>query len=115
MERRFEVLFLNEVFVFLHSIERKHYEKILFNIRKVQVEPDPALFKKLRDEIWEFRTLFQGTQYRLLAFWDKEGKGNAMVVVTQAFIKKRDQIPGSELKRAIQLRKNYFFEKANRR
>jgi mRNA-degrading endonuclease RelE of RelBE toxin-antitoxin system len=71
MEKFFEVIFLDEAFKFLQSLDKKHYEKILYNIRKVQVQSDSELFKKLNDEIWEFRTLFHGLQYRLLAFWDK--------------------------------------------
>ena len=71
MVKLFEVVFLDEAFEFLSGLERKHYEKILYNIRKSQVELDPELFKKLSDDIWEFRTLYQGFQYRLLAFWDK--------------------------------------------
>lgn len=34
MEKLFEIIFLEEAFGFLKSLERKHYEKILFNIRK---------------------------------------------------------------------------------
>ena len=46
MNKRFEIELLKEAFEFLQSLERKHYEKILYNIRKVQVENDPELFKK---------------------------------------------------------------------
>ena len=74
MDKRFEVIFLEEAFEFLEHLERKHYEKILYNIRKSQIENDPELFKKLNNDIWEFRTLYQGLQYRLLAFWDNLGQ-----------------------------------------
>ena len=47
MNKRFEIVFLDEAFKFLQSLECKHYEKILYNIRKVQVENDPELFKKI--------------------------------------------------------------------
>ncbi len=53
MEKLFEVTFLEEAFEFLNKLERKHYEKILYNIRKSQIEHNPELFKKLTDEIWE--------------------------------------------------------------
>ena len=68
MDKFFEILFLDEAFEFLKNLDRKHYEKILNNIRKSQLEHNPELFKKLSDDIWEFRTLYQGLQYRLLAF-----------------------------------------------
>ncbi|TRZ52410.1 hypothetical protein D4S03_03500 [bacterium] len=32
---------------------------------------DPKLFKKLHDEIWEFRVKYKTIQIRLLSFWDK--------------------------------------------
>ena len=44
MNRHFEILFLDEAFEFLSGLERKHYEKILYNIRKFRVEFDPELF-----------------------------------------------------------------------
>jgi hypothetical protein len=68
MDKLFDIIFLDEAFEFLNNLERKHYEKILYNIRKAQIEHDPELFKKLNNDIWEFRTLFQGQKYRLLAF-----------------------------------------------
>jgi hypothetical protein len=74
MKNYFEILFLEEAFEFLTGLERKHYEKILYNIRKSQVELDPSLFKKLTDDIWEFRTVYQGLHYRLLAFWDNSAQ-----------------------------------------
>lgn len=48
---------------------------------------DADLFKKLSDEIWEFRTLYQGLQYRLLAFWDKTDHSEIMVIATHGFVK----------------------------
>jgi hypothetical protein len=53
MEKQFEVLFLEDVFDFLKSIEIKHSEKIIYNIRKSENKNDPELFKKLEDDIWE--------------------------------------------------------------
>ena len=60
MDKLFDIIFLDEAFEFLSSLDKKHYEKILFNIRKAQIEQDPGLLKKLKDEIWEIRTLYQG-------------------------------------------------------
>lgn len=111
MDKLFEILFLEEAFEFLNSLDNKHYEKILYNIRKAQTKHDPELFKKLNDEIWEFRTLFQGLQYRLLAFWDKTDTQNTLVISTHGFIKKRSRVPDNEIQKAIQIRKKYFDDK----
>jgi phage-related protein len=111
MDKLFNIVFLDEAFEFLRSINEKHYEKILYNIRKAQTEHDPELFKKLNNEIWEFRTLYQGLQYRLLAFWDKTDTQNTLVVSTHGFIKKRSKVPENEIKKANQIRTTYFEEK----
>ena len=60
MDNNFEIVFLTEAFAFLKSLDIKRSNKILYNIRKAQQKNDPELFKKLTDDIWEFRTLYQG-------------------------------------------------------
>ena len=69
---------------------------------------DSELFKKLdgSDDFWEFRTLYNGIQYRLLAFWDAERK--RMVVATHGFIKKTWKVPAREIAKAEALRKEYY-------
>ncbi|QPH40217.1 type II toxin-antitoxin system RelE/ParE family toxin [Pedobacter endophyticus] len=111
MTNRFEIIFLEEVHAFLKSLEIKHYKKILYNIGKVQIENDPELFKKLSDDIWEFRTIYQGSQYRLLVFWDKTSTTKTLVVSTHGFIKKRSDVPKQEIQKAVQSRAKYFEEK----
>lgn len=111
MEQKFEIVFLEEAFEFLSNLERKHSEKILYNIRKAQIENGPELFKKLNEDIWEFRTLYQGLQYRLLAFWDKTSTKNTLVISTHGFIKKRSKVPDNEIQKAIQIKAKYFIEK----
>jgi phage-related protein len=111
MNKNFEILFLDEVFEFLSGLERKQYEKILYNIRKSQVERDSELFKKLSDDIWEFRTQYQGLQYRLLAFWDKTSSIETLVVSTHGFIKKTNKVPDNEIRKAIKIRIKYFADK----
>jgi len=115
MLKLFEIEFLEEAFEFLNNLEKKHYEKILYNIRKVQVEQDPELFKKLNDEIWEFRTLYKRLNYRLFAFWDKTDTGNTLVVSTHGTVKKRRKVPESEVLKAKQIRIQYFKDKENKK
>jgi phage-related protein len=111
MDKLFDIVFLDEVFEFLSHLEIRHYEKILFNIRKAQTGRDPELFKKLKEDIWEFRTLYQGIHYRLLAFWDKTEFKNKLVISTNGFIKKGSKVPVRELNKAKQLRSAYFEDK----
>jgi mRNA-degrading endonuclease RelE of RelBE toxin-antitoxin system len=111
MNKLFDIIFLNEAFEFLKSIDNKHYEKILYNVRKAQTRHDPELFKKLKEEIWEFKTLFQGLQYRLFAFWDKTDMENTFVVSTHGIVKKRSKVPDKEIQKAKQMRIKYFEDK----
>lgn len=111
MDNQFDIVFLSEAFNFLKSIDSKHSNKILYNIRKAQQKHDPELFKKLTDNIWEFRTLYQGLQYRLLAFWDKTDTKNTLVISTHGFIKKQSKVPDNEVAKAEQQRKKYFNDK----
>ncbi|PKP49565.1 MAG: addiction module toxin RelE [Bacteroidetes bacterium HGW-Bacteroidetes-11] len=111
MDKLFDVVFLDETFQFLSNLEKKHYEKIIFNIRKAQSRHDPELFKKLKDEIWEFRTLYQGLHYRLFAFWDKTDSGNTLVIATHGIVKKTSRAPDNEIQKAKQVRSRYFDDK----
>jgi len=110
-EYKFHVVFLDEANEFLDRLDEKARAKIFYNIWKARGTNDPELFKKLQDEIWEFRTKFKKTYYRLFAFWDKSDKINTVVISTHGLIKKTDKIPTSEIERAEKLREKYFNEK----
>lgn len=110
MKKLFEVIFLEQAFIFLKNLDHKHYEKILYNIRKSQLSHNPEFFKKLNENIWEFRTHYQGLQYRLLAFWDKKDASTTLVISTHGLIKKRSKMPDKEIEKAEQLRNSYFEE-----
>jgi hypothetical protein len=68
MIKRFETILLEDAFKFVQNQDLKVRKKIFQNIRRAEQNSDPKFFKKLSSEIWEFRTLYSGIQYRLLAF-----------------------------------------------
>ena len=109
--RYFETRFLEEANEFLASLDRMSVAKVLYNIDLAEQTNDPRLFKKLQDEIWEFRTRYAGKQIRLLAFWDKTDNKQTLVMATHGFIKKVDKVPEKEIERAENLRKKYFQNK----
>lgn len=45
MNKFFKTVFLEEAFEFLSGLNRKHYEKILYNIRMAEMKNDPKFFK----------------------------------------------------------------------
>ena len=58
MKPKFKVEFLDEAIEFLESLDEKTKAKILYNIKLSQYKNDNELLKKLTDNIWEFRTLY---------------------------------------------------------
>lgn len=106
MENEFTVDFLEDVDEFFKPISPKAMRKILYNISKAKKLKDPKLFKKLNDTIWEFRTLFEGQHYQLLAFWDKDE--TRLIICTHGFIKKSGKVPLKEIEKAENLRNQYF-------
>ncbi|MEJ7739037.1 MAG: type II toxin-antitoxin system RelE/ParE family toxin [Chitinophagaceae bacterium] len=108
MTEKFKVEFLPEAVEFMEGLDKKAREKIYFNIRKSQVANDPELFKKLNDTIWEFRTLYNKSYYRLFAFWDKKGDKEALVLATHGLLKKTGKTPQADLEKAQRIRQQYF-------
>lgn len=97
--------------MFLRSLPQKVREKIEYNLTKSQYVIDKELFKKLEGtNIWEFRTLYAGNCYRLLAFWDTEKE--ALVIATHGFQKKTQKTPRKEIARAEAIRLEYFEDKS---
>ena len=115
MTEKFQVQFLKGAADFLDSLDEKARDKIIYNIQKARFSNDKELFKKLKDEIWEFRTVFNRTHFRLFAFWDKAGKQETVVISTHGFVKKTDKTPGAELEKAEKIRKLYFERRNNER
>lgn len=107
---KFEVIYSEEVINFLNTLPDKAKAKIMYNVGKARYNQDPKLFKKLiNTDIWEFRTLFNGIQYRLLAFWDSDT--NTYVITTNGFVKKTQKTPQKEIDRATAIREEYFKNK----
>lgn len=108
MDKKFEVIFLEQAIDFLQNLDLKTREKIYYNIDKAKLGLDPKLFKKLTDDIWEFRTKYRGLQYRLLAFWDKTDKTETLVISTHGIVKKVDKVPKAEIEKAKNIRAEYL-------
>ncbi len=106
--RYFRTEFLDRVREFLKTIDEKAVRKILYNIDLAQQTNDPKLFKKLNNNIREFRTKYGNIQYRLLAFWDKSDKQETLVIASHGIIKKTDKMPSKEIEKAEKIRLIYF-------
>ena len=110
MKERFKIAYTDEALDFLSSLPQKAKDKIAYNISKSMVISDQELFKKLEGtNIWEFRTLYNGIKYRLLAFWDTDA--DTIVIATHGFIKKSQKTPRKEIEKAESIRTEYFNDK----
>ena len=107
MKANFEVEFLEEAEEFIEKLDEKTRRKVIYNIDKARYVNDPKLFKKLDDEIWEFRTKYSGKQIRFLAFMVKRRRKISLVICTHGFVKKVSKIPKAELDKAKRLMKTY--------
>jgi len=111
MEKKFEVIFLDQAIDFMNNLDPKTQNKIYYNIDKAKLINDAKLFKKLEDDIWELRTKFSGLQYRLFSFWDKTEKTETLVLATHGIIKKVGKVPKKEIEKAKKIRTEYFEQK----
>jgi hypothetical protein len=92
LKPKFEVEFLPEAADFVESLNPK----------------DNELFKKLNNNIWEFRTLYNKTVYRLFAFWTVGTKYKTIVITSHGIIKKSDKGYIQEIKKAESIRKAFL-------
>ena len=111
LKARFKVIMSSEADAFLDTLRQDIKDKIVYNVDKVaNGYMDKDLVKKLDGtDIWEFRTLYKGIQYRLLAFWDTDAE--TLVIATHGFVKKTQKTPSKEINKAEAIRKLYFNSK----
>ena len=111
LKARFKVIMSSEADAFLDTLRQDIKDKIVYSVDKVaNGYMDKDLFKKLDGtDIWEFRTLYKGIQYRLLAFWDTDAE--TLVIATHGFVKKTQKTPSKEINKAEAIRKLYFNSK----
>lgn len=110
---KFKVLYYKDAQKFLSKIDVETKEKILENVDKARYTLDPKLLKKLTGDIWEFRTLYKGKHYRMLAFWDKKNPEDTLIIATHGFIKKVNKVPRKEVEKTKKIMDIYFDNKDN--
>ncbi|HRO08460.1 MAG TPA: type II toxin-antitoxin system RelE/ParE family toxin [Saprospiraceae bacterium] len=106
--RYFVTRFLEEADDFVSKLDQKSANKVFYNIDLAEQTNDQKLFKKLKGEIWEFKSKYMGNQNRLFAFWDKTEKTETLVLATHGFVKKTQKVPQKEIDKAERIRQEYF-------
>lgn len=108
MKAKFDIIILEEAEEFIAQLDDNVRRKIIYNMDKASYVNDPKLFKKLTNDIWEFRTKYQNQQFRFFAFWDKTDKKETLVISTHGMIKKVSKVPKSEITKAENIMQRYF-------
>lgn len=109
LQKKLQVVYMQDARDFIKSLPIAARKKIYYNVVKIEGGVmDCELFKKLDgySDLWELRSLYNGMQYRLLAFWDEQEK--RLVVATHGFIKKTWKVPAKEIAKAEAQRKKYY-------
>ena len=107
-----QILFYENHFLDFYKIQDDKVKAKILNILELvkQVDRVPEKFLKHlsgSDGIYEIRVEYQSNIYRIFSCFDK---GN-LVVLFNAFQKKTQKTPNSELEKAIRLKKEYFSTK----
>ena len=93
---------------FLHSLNAKQAQKVLWVLRAVQELPQvpKQYFKKLEgtDDLWEVQAEFGGDAFRSLGFWD----AGRLIILTNGFAKKTKKTPEREIALAEQRKRDYL-------
>lgn len=111
MRAAFEVEFLEELIIFLGSLDQKEREKIIYNIDKSRFNNDSNLLKKITGTIWEFRTVYNNKYFRIFAFGLRDHHSKKLIIATHGIIKKSNKIPKKEIEKAERIRHRFLKER----
>jgi len=111
-----KILFYGNYFLdFYNKQDDKTKKKIDFVLDLIRnIERVPVKFLKYlegTDGLYEVRVSAASKSIRIFSFFD-EGK---LIVLLNCFIKKTNKTPKSEIKKALKLKEEYFFEKMKRK
>ena len=111
LEKPIDIELLEEASEYFDSLPVKVQAKLFKAFDKTKIGLRGHWFKSIGDDIWEFRERDSQKFYRLLAFWDKTGDTETLIVATHGFNKKTNKTPKSQKDRAIRIRTAYFNKK----
>ncbi len=96
---------------FIKKLSKDETNKIRRSLDLFKVEDKiPGHFIKfIRDGVYEFRVTYGNNEFRIFFIYD----GDAVVVLFNAFRKKTQKTPDSEIKKAIKLKEEYYGTKGN--
>ncbi len=96
---------------FIKKLSKDEINKIRrsLDLFKVEEKLPRHFIKFIRDGIYEFRVSYANNEFRIFFIYD----GDTIVVLFNAFKKKTQKTPDSEIKKAIKLKEEYYGTKGN--
>ena len=85
-----------------------HY---VFDVLSTQERISKKFVKYIRNGIYEIRIEYDSNIYRIFFIFDED----RIIVLFNAFIKKTQKTPQSEIEKAIKIRKDYYEYKQNQK
>ena len=111
MENRKIGIFKNYFWDFYNQQSDKVQLKIDWTIDLIRTTPivPKKFFKKLKnaDDLWEIRVSADNGIYRIFCFYDDDN----LIILTSGFQKKTQKTPKQEIKKAINIKKEYYESK----
>lgn len=96
---------------FIKKLSTDEINKIrrALDLFKVENKIPRHFIKFIRDGVYEFRVTYGNNEFRIFFIYD----GDTVVVLFNAFKKKTQKTPDSEIKKAIKLKEEYYGTKGN--
>nr|MBP7471518.1 type II toxin-antitoxin system RelE/ParE family toxin [Prevotella sp.] len=91
---------------FIKKLSKSETDKIrrALDLFKVEDRMPRHFIKFIRDGVYEFRVTYGNNEFRIFFMYD----GDTVVVLFNAFRKKTQKTPDSEIKKAIRLKNEYY-------
>lgn len=96
---------------FVEKLSKDEMNKVrrALDLFKVEDKVPRYFIKFIRDGVYEFRVNYGNNEFRIFFIYD----GDTIVVLFNAFKKKTQKTPESEIKKAIKLKEEYYAAKRN--
>lgn len=96
---------------FISTLSKDECNKVrrALDLFKVEDRMPRHFIKFIRDGVYEFRVNYGNNEFRIFFICD----GGALVILFNAFRKKTQKTPESEIRKAIKLKEEYYGTKRN--
>ena len=96
---------------FIATLSKAESNKIQYvlDLLKLENRVPRHYIKFIRDGVYELRVSYGNNEFRIFFIYD----GEFIVVLFNAFRKKTQKTPDSEIKKAVRLKKEYYETKGN--